>query len=105
MLKKCGHSVVEVYPALTPLYGRHPGEMQLSGMSLYDVSAMTKNKKNHKVIDKSIRSGFLFTHKGYSGPAILDLSHSFTKNDNYLQNKFKIHINWTNELKEVNSNY
>ena len=70
--------MVEPYPALTPLTGQHPkgkeGE-QIPGVSL-DVSASVALGKKRL---PATRSGFLFTHKGYSGPAVLDLSHHFVR--------------------------
>ncbi|MEW5301926.1 MAG: hypothetical protein WDW36_004750 [Sanguina aurantia] len=74
VLKHLGHSLHEPYPALTPLTGAHPAGHQLAGLSLYDVqlSVHLPNVKKPKI---SPRTGLLFTHRGYSGPSILDLSH------------------------------
>ncbi len=51
-----------------------------AGLSLYDVdlqcSAAAKGKKKGQ---RAQRSAFLFTHRGYSGPSVLDLSHSVTR--------------------------
>ncbi|CAL8465205.1 g4740 [Coccomyxa elongata] len=78
-----GHSMKPVYPALTPLKGRHPAGSQLAGLSLYGVdlqcSAAAAAAKGSKKGQRAHRSAFLFTHRGYSGPSILDLSHSVTK--------------------------
>src|SRR4051812_17786917 len=38
---------------------------------------------------KSLRSGFVFTHSGFSGPSILDISHHFTKGE-----QPTITVNW-----------
>jgi predicted flavoprotein YhiN len=73
-----GHRLVDPYPALTPLVGEHPkgkANEQIPGVSL-DVSASVVLGK--KKIEAP-RTGFLFTHKGYSGPAVLDLSHHFVR--------------------------
>ncbi len=54
-----------------------------AGLSLYGVdlqcSAATAAAKGNKKGQRAHRSAFLFTHRGYSGPSILDLSHSVTK--------------------------
>jgi len=58
------------YPALTPLTANAPAHAALSGISLtVTLSARTDGKR------RSATGGFLFTHKGYSGPSVLDLSH------------------------------
>ena len=57
-------------PALTPLTANAPAHAALSGISLtVTLSARTDGKR------RSATGGFLFTHKGYSGPSVLDLSH------------------------------
>jgi hypothetical protein len=75
------HVLNEPYPALVPLTGEHPGGERLPGLSV-DVSLeceqagaqATKKKKS-----KASRVGFLFTHRGFSGPSILDLSHNVVR--------------------------
>ena len=67
---RLGHTVHETYPALTPLVADPPVHAPLSGVSLNVV--LTAPAGRHKVVS---RGGFLFTHRGYSGPAVLDISH------------------------------
>lgn len=67
-----GHRMIDTYPALTPLLGT--GHDSLSGVSLY-VRLRSKNGK--RVTETS--GGFLFTHRGYSGPSVLDISHVVTR--------------------------
>ena len=54
-----------------------------AGLSLYGVdlqcSAAAAATKGNKKGQRAHRSAFLFTHRGYSGPSVLDLSHSVTK--------------------------
>ena len=78
------HTLVEPYPALTPLTGPHPGGARLQGVSLeVDLSVKyasgakgaKKGKGKRRKAIASNRPGFLFSHKGYSGPAVLDASH------------------------------
>lgn len=67
-----GHRMIDTYPALTPLLGT--GHDSLSGVSL-NVRLRSKNGK--RVTETS--GGFLFTHRGYSGPSVLDISHVVTR--------------------------
>lgn len=72
MLQALGEELVPTYPALTPLKGPHPGSDNLAGISLeVDLSVASTGRK----MQSARRRGFLFTHKGYSGPAVLDVSH------------------------------
>lgn len=72
-VKALGIPVTPVYPALTPLHGRHPGGELLPGVTVQ--TAITIRQRSGKIIAHNHRSGFLFTHEGFSGPAILDVSH------------------------------
>ena len=65
-----GHLVHPTYPALVPLTGNAPAHHALSGVSL-SVRVTAKSAGDHAIS----RGGFLFTHKGWSGPAVLDVSH------------------------------
>lgn len=87
---RLGHLVHETYPALTPLTAlstlhstlssrtRHPApgiphssrSTALSGLSL---PVRLRGKWRGTTIETS--GGFLFTHRGYSGPSVLDISH------------------------------
>lgn len=49
-------------------------------MSLNVDMTVKLNSESNKAI-KNFRSGFVFTHSGFSGPSILDISHWFTKDD------------------------
>ena len=65
-----GHVVHDTYPALTPLIAESAPHAVLSGVSL---GVRVRAKWRGKSADAS--GGFLFTHRGYSGPSVLDLSH------------------------------
>jgi predicted Rossmann fold flavoprotein len=69
-LRALGHTIHPTYPALTPLTGAPPRHAALAGVSL-NVTLEAPGPKRPFVTT----GGFLFTHKGYSGPAVLDLSH------------------------------
>ncbi|MEO8069999.1 MAG: aminoacetone oxidase family FAD-binding enzyme [Acidobacteriota bacterium] len=66
-----GHVVHETYPALTPLLASPPVHAALSGVSL---DVRLRARADGKITDS--RGGFLFTHRGYSGPSVLDVSHT-----------------------------
>ena len=69
-----GHTVHDVYPALTPLLASPAVHASLSGLSL-DVRIRTKWQGKVRTSE----GGFLFTHRGYSGPAVLDISDVVTR--------------------------
>jgi predicted Rossmann fold flavoprotein len=68
--RRLGHTVHETYPALTPLTADPPRHASLAGISL-EVALEAPLRKGRF----ETRGGFLFTHRGYSGPTILDASH------------------------------
>jgi predicted Rossmann fold flavoprotein len=65
-----GHTVNDLYPALTPLTAAPPRHADLAGISL-DVMLTAPLGSRSAVT----QGGFLFTHRGYSGPSVLDISH------------------------------
>ena len=78
-----GHDIVEPYAALTPLLASPPRALNassphepLSGISL---SVRLRSKWKTKAIET--HGGFLFTHRGYSGPGVLDISHVTSSGD------------------------
>lgn len=68
--RSLGHTVHETYPALTPLTAEPHRYAALTGISL-PVTIEAPGPKKSLVTS----GGFLFTHKGYSGPSVLDASH------------------------------
>ena len=67
---RLGHAVHETYPALTPLVAEPAIHAGLSGISLN----VRLRARDHSRTAET-RGGFLFTHRGYSGPSVLDISH------------------------------
>src|SRR5262245_467745 len=67
---RLGHVVRATYPALTPLIVEPAAHAALSGISLH---VRLRARWHGKSAEAS--GGFLFTHHGYSGPSVLDLSH------------------------------
>ena len=70
IVRRLGHTVHPTYPALTPLTAEPPRHAALAGISL-EVSITAPG------LGRGFRTqgGFLFTHRGYSGPSALDISH------------------------------
>lgn len=70
ILRKLGHTVHPTYPALTPLTGAKPPFADLAGVSLSVAITAQSDARS-----AASSGGFLFTHRGYSGPSVLDVSH------------------------------
>ncbi len=70
LAKSLGHSIVPTTPALTPLITEDPDWKNLAGITLpVELSILADGKK----IAHS-QGALLFTHIGFSGPAVLDIS-------------------------------
>jgi hypothetical protein len=67
-----GHGVTPPYPALTPLLGGSADHHALSGVSL--PARLTAGEASLVT-----EGGFLFTHRGYSGPVVLNVSHTVAR--------------------------
>ena len=70
VLARLGYTVHPTYAALTPITADAPAFAALSGISL-DVTLTARDETR----SATATGGFLFTHRGYSGPAALDVSH------------------------------
>ncbi len=68
--ERMGHRVRPLYPALVPLTAASPSHAALAGVSLPARVVATSGEER-----AAASGGFLFTHRGYSGPAALDVSH------------------------------
>jgi hypothetical protein len=69
-LAQLGHTMHQTYAALTPITTESSAFMALSGVSL-SVRLTAHSAERHAAGG----GGFLFTHRGYSGPSVLDVSH------------------------------
>lgn len=67
---RLGHVVHPPYPALTPLTETPPRHAALAGISRVVTLSADSPAGRFRT-----RGGFLFTHRGFSGPAVLDVSH------------------------------
>ena len=75
--RRLNHRMIDTYPALTPLLGSDEGHATLSGVSL-------NVRLRAKIGSKGTETfgGFLFTHRGYSGPSVLNISHLTARGEN-----------------------
>ena len=74
-----GHRINPTYAALTPLVAQPAPFASLSGVSLpVTITARTPDD----TLRATAQGGFLFTHIGYSGPAVLDVSHVAVRSKN-----------------------
>jgi predicted Rossmann fold flavoprotein len=85
ILARLGHTIRETYPALTPLTAAVSPYSNLAGVSL---PVNLRAASDGRVAAAS--GGFLFTHRGYSGPAVLDVSHVAVRNSGA-----RISVRWT----------
>ena len=74
LMAALGHTVHTTYPALTPIVADSSRLGALAGISL-PVAITARDSAR----SSSSRGGFLFTHRGYSGPSVLDVSHVVTR--------------------------
>src|SRR5690606_8957198 len=63
LARRLGHTVNDTYPALTPLTATPPVHADLAGISL--TVTLTAPLASTRAVT---HGGFLFTHRGYSGP-------------------------------------
>ena len=74
-MRTLGHTVNPTYAALTPIVASPAPFADLAGVSL--TAAVSADDPERSA---TATGGFLFTHRGYSGPAILDVSHVLVRN-------------------------
>ena len=70
ILVSLGHTLHQTYPALTPVKAAASPLTALSGISLTVTLTASDGVRTATAM-----GGFLFTHRGYSGPSVLDVSH------------------------------
>ena len=71
LARKAGHTIVPLCPALVPLITRETWPVTLAGITLARVSVKVAIKSNPRI---AAVGSLLFTHKGISGPVVLDVS-------------------------------
>jgi hypothetical protein len=88
--RRLGHTIHPTYPALTPLTLDPPRYAPLAGISR-EVTLTAPGPGKPFIT----HGGFLFTHRGYSGPAVLDLSHLAVRSRLAGGPPQPIHVRWT----------
>jgi len=90
ILAALGHTIHPTYAALTPVT-QEPHELAaLAGVSL-PVAITAKDGRRAA----SSAGGFLFTHRGYSGPAVLDVSHVVARSRAEGDGSARLQVRWT----------
>ena len=90
MLAKLGHTIHPTYPALTPVVAEPAPFGGLAGISLpVTVTARDDGRS------ATATGGFLFTHRGYSGPAVLDVSHVLVRSRIKGDSGARLVVRWT----------
>lgn len=90
MLAQLGHTMHPSYAALTPLTANAPAFNELSGVSL--TVGLTARSAERSA---QWRGGFLFTHHGYSGPSVLNVSHVAVRARGERTSPAKVTVQWT----------
>jgi len=75
LARSLGHSVPATYPALVPLLAADARWGELAGLSLR--ARLAVERQGRRIEERE--GDLLFTHRGFSGPLALDLSHHFTE--------------------------
>ncbi len=71
LARALGHELVPTYPALVPLLTSDAGWGELAGVSLQ--TRLRAVRKGRVILERE--GDLLFTHKGFSGPVVLDASY------------------------------
>jgi predicted Rossmann fold flavoprotein len=90
ILEGLGHTVHPTYPALTPVVAQPSPFGALAGISLPITIAARDGTRS-----ATSSGGFLFTHRGYSGPSVLDVSHIAVRSRLEADAGAKLTVRWT----------
>jgi hypothetical protein len=88
--ERLGHEVHQTYPALTPLVAAPAPFASLAGVSLPVTIAANDGPRR-----ATATGGFLFTHQGYSGPSVLDVSHVAVRSRSSDAGRAELRVRWT----------
>ncbi len=91
MVEQLGHTMHSTYAALTPVLTEPAPFAALSGVSL-QVRLIAEDGPRKA----TATGGFLFTHGGYSGPAVLDISHVLVRSRTSGDASAGLLVQWTN---------
>ena len=91
ILRALGHTIHRTYAALTPITAVPAPFADLAGVSLTITISATSDARS-----ASATGGFLFTHRGYSGPSVLDVSHVAVRSaDDHAEPPARITVRWS----------
>lgn len=90
ILRKLGHTLHPTYAALTPVVAEPAPFAPLSGVSLPVTITARSNERS-----ATATGGFLFTHHGYSGPSVLDVSHVVVRARAESDSSARLQVRWT----------
>jgi len=90
VVERLGHRVHTTYAALTPIMADPAPFADLAGVSL-DVTITARAPGR----SATSTGGFLFTHRGYSGPALLDVSHVAVRSRAGTSPPARLLVRWT----------
>jgi predicted Rossmann fold flavoprotein len=90
MLAQLGHTMHPTYPALTPVVAEPAPFAALAGISLPVTVTAREDGRS-----ATATGGFLFTHRGYSGPAVLDISHVLVRSRLEEKSEARLLVQWT----------
>ena len=90
VLQRLGHTIHPTYAALTPVTADPAPYSGLAGVSLTVTVTAKAESRN-----ASATGGFLFTHRGYSGPSVLDVSHVLVRARTEGEGTGKLTVRWT----------
>ncbi len=85
-----GHTIHPTYAALTPLLAEPAPFGVLAGVSLTVTITARAGPRQ-----ATASGGFLFTHRGYSGPAVLDVSHVAVRSCEEGGEPARVTVQWT----------
>ena len=94
LLERLGHTMHPTYAALTPLTAPVPEFAALSGLSL-TVTLTARDATPGASRAATASGGFLFTHVGYSGPAVLDVSHVAVRSRAESDASARVTVRWS----------
>lgn len=90
ILEKLGLTIHPTYAALTPLTAKGSPFSGLAGVSLQVLITASDGLR-----EATAMGGFLFTHRGYSGPAVLDVSHVAVRSLIEGRSPAHLSVSWT----------
>lgn len=90
ILRRLGHTIHTTYAALTPITVEPNAFTELAGISLPVTVSARSGAESAKAT-----GGFLFTHRGYSGPSVLNVSHVAVRSRVSNTERASLTVRWT----------